>query len=154
SCPFHGWRFNLEGENSFLYQPDLFSDANRDPNDLKLIECRVETWGGFAFINMDDKALPLYETMKPFADYHDERHVGQMKLRWWYSAVVPANWKLAVEAFMEGYHVMRTHPQMLPKNSSLTTIYKAKGSSNLGNNTTNAMLKDGKGAAGVIENAI
>jgi phenylpropionate dioxygenase-like ring-hydroxylating dioxygenase large terminal subunit len=28
------------------------------------------------------------------------------------STELPTNWKLAMEAFMEGYHVMRTHPQL------------------------------------------
>jgi hypothetical protein len=27
---------------------------------------------------------------------------------------MPCNWKLAMEAFMEGYHVMQTHPQLVP----------------------------------------
>lgn len=26
--------------------------------------------------------------------------------------MLPTNWKLAIEGFMEGYHVMRTHPQL------------------------------------------
>jgi len=30
------------------------------------------------------------------------------------AARLPVNWKLAMEAFMEGYHVMATHPQLLP----------------------------------------
>ena len=29
------------------------------------------------------------------------------------AARLPVNWKLAMEAFMEGYHVMETHPQLL-----------------------------------------
>ena len=37
-----------------------------------------------------------------------------MKVEWWYAAKLPVNWKLAMEAFMEGYHVLATHPQLVP----------------------------------------
>jgi len=112
SCPFHGWRFNLEGENTFLYQPDLFAEMDRDKDDLSLRECRVETWGGCAFINLDGKAAPLRESLEPFASYLEPRGAEKMQTVWWKSTVVPVNWKLAMEAFMEGYHVARTHPQL------------------------------------------
>ncbi|MEO5586190.1 MAG: SRPBCC family protein, partial [Novosphingobium sp.] len=37
---------------------------------------------------------------------------GKLRAEWWYATELPANWKVAMEAFMEGYHVMRTHPQL------------------------------------------
>ena len=58
-CPFHGWCWGLDGANTFLYQPDLFAEHNRRPDDLSLAPVRCELWGGCAWINMDDNAPPL-----------------------------------------------------------------------------------------------
>src|ERR1700754_3187968 len=35
-CPFHGWRWNIDGENTFVFKPELFSDAQLDHADLNL----------------------------------------------------------------------------------------------------------------------
>jgi phenylpropionate dioxygenase-like ring-hydroxylating dioxygenase large terminal subunit len=114
-CPFHGWRWNMDGQNTFVYQPHLFSERAMDPEDLNLVPCRVETWGGCAFINFDNDAAPLRDCIEPFATTHDARHAEKMRVEWWTSTVLPANWKLAIEAFMEAYHVLRTHPQLVPR---------------------------------------
>jgi phenylpropionate dioxygenase-like ring-hydroxylating dioxygenase large terminal subunit len=114
-CPFHGWCFGLDGANTFMYQPDLFHETNRDPKDLALVPCRVETWGGSAFINLDENAPPLRDFLGPFADLHDVWKVEALWPEWWLSFRMPTNWKLAMEAFMEGYHVMQSHPQLLSK---------------------------------------
>ena len=38
---------------------------------------------------------------------------SRMRAEWWYACRLPVNWKLAEEAFMEQYHVVETHPQLV-----------------------------------------
>ena len=117
-CPFHGWCWNLDGSNSFVYQPELFSEAALDPDDLRLVECQVDTWAGCAFVNMDPDAPPLHASLGGLPALLDPLHVGEMRSTWWQSTVLPANWKLAMEAFFEGYHVMQTHPQLMTRHAN------------------------------------
>jgi carnitine monooxygenase subunit len=111
-CPFHGWSWNMEGKNIFVYGKHLFSEAALDDNDIALRRCRVELWGGCAFINFDDHAPSLRACIGPLAERLDQYQVDKLRAEWWYATILPANWKTAMEAFMEGYHVMRTHPQL------------------------------------------
>jgi len=111
-CPFHGWRFNSSGENTFVYGRHLFSERQLEKADLALKPCRVEVWGGCAFINFDDNAPSFRECIGPVADRLEAHGMSKLRSEWWYATVLPANWKTAMEAFMEGYHVMRTHPQL------------------------------------------
>jgi len=113
-CPFHGWCWGLDGANTFVLRPEVFDESNLGADDLSLVPVRCELWGGCAWINLDDGASPLRECIEPFASKHDEWKVGALRTEWWKSCLLPVNWKLATEAFMEGYHVPQTHPQLLP----------------------------------------
>jgi glycine betaine catabolism A len=113
TCPFHGWRYGTDGRCKFIYTPSVFEKDQLKGKDLALRECRIETWGGCAFINFDPDAPGLRESIEPFATVHDAWHVETLRTEWWLAARLPCNWKLAMEAFMEGYHVMATHPQLL-----------------------------------------
>src|SRR5581483_727846 len=114
TCPFHGWQWKTDGKCKFVYSPTLFEKDQLTRQDLALRECRLETWGGCAFINFDKEAPSLRDSIEPFATMHDAWHVESLRTEWWLAARLPVNWKLAMEAFMEGYHVMATHPQLLP----------------------------------------
>jgi phenylpropionate dioxygenase-like ring-hydroxylating dioxygenase large terminal subunit len=111
-CPFHGWRWNMEGENTFVYGRHMFSDAQLNPEDLKLQECRAEVAIGCVFINHDENAPSFRDSIGPLADRLEAHATSKLRAEWWYATELPANWKIAMEAFMEGYHVMRTHPQL------------------------------------------
>ena len=62
---------------------------------------------------MDLDAPPLMEALSPVAELLDGVGVGNMRVKWWKKVILNANWKMAQEAFFEGYHVMQTHPQLL-----------------------------------------
>jgi carnitine monooxygenase subunit len=112
TCPFHGWRYDIDGRNTFIHGRQLFSEESLNPDELDLVPVRVELWGGCAFINFDADAAPLLDYIGPIARRLDPHNVADLKIEWRLEAVVPANWKLAMEAFMEGLHVMRTHPEL------------------------------------------
>ncbi|MGB8386836.1 aromatic ring-hydroxylating oxygenase subunit alpha, partial [Mycobacterium sp.] len=112
-CPFHGWRWNLDGSNSFVFKESAFDPQCLEPDDLRLRECLVETWSGHVWINMDLDAPPLMEALSPVAELLDGVGVGNMRVKWWKKGILNANWKMAQEAFFEAYHVMQTHPQLL-----------------------------------------
>jgi len=111
-CPFHGWRWNMQGENTFVYGRDQFDEKLLDPEALKLRPVRCETWGGCAFINFDDDATPYRDLLGSRAEGLEARNMETLRSEWWIATVLPANWKIAMEAFQEGYHVMATHPQL------------------------------------------
>jgi phenylpropionate dioxygenase-like ring-hydroxylating dioxygenase large terminal subunit len=111
-CPFHGWRWNLDGTSAFVYGADEFDPELLRSDDICLQTCRIDTWGGCAWINMDPDARPLREALAPGAELLDAVGVEHMRVWWWKETVVNANWKMAQEAFHEGYHVMATHPQL------------------------------------------
>lgn len=111
-CPFHGWRWNLDGTNSLVYGEHGFAPECLRTEDLRLQECQVDTWAACAWINMDPQARPLREALAPAAAMLDEFGAEHLRVYWWKETIIRANWKLAQEAFHEGYHVMATHPQL------------------------------------------
>ncbi len=112
-CPFHGWRWNIDGSSAFVFVQEAFPPECTKAEDLHLRECLVEVWAGMVWINMDRHARPLHEALWPVADLLDGVGVGNMRVKWWKQVILEANWKLVQEAFLEGYHVMQTHPQLL-----------------------------------------
>jgi nitrite reductase/ring-hydroxylating ferredoxin subunit len=114
-CLFHGWQYNLDGSVARIFERQDWSGcSNFEDKDLRLKEVRVDTWAGWVFVNMDPDAEPLAEYLAPVPQYLDPFEIGRMRYRWYLSVKVPCNWKTGLEAFNEAYHVMGTHPQMLP----------------------------------------
>ncbi len=112
-CPFHGWCYGPDGTNSRIPRRKSFAAHNLQPDDINLVPVRCEVWGGCAWINLDDDAPPLRECIEPAASTLDAWMVESLRAEWWLACRLPVNWKLAVEAFVESYHVVQAHPQLV-----------------------------------------
>lgn len=109
-CGYHGWSFDLEGANTFIdHQEDWQGRLCGGLADLGKV--KVDTWGGWIWINLDPEAMPLAEYLHPAAAMLDPYQLQNMRPRWRKWVVFECNWKVAMEAFCETYHVSSTHPE-------------------------------------------
>jgi phenylpropionate dioxygenase-like ring-hydroxylating dioxygenase large terminal subunit len=120
-CPFHGWEWSNNGALKRIPGHWDFTEVTRATGSLR--EVKLERWGGFLFINADPAAKPLADALHVIPDHFrtfaPENRVTVSHVR----KVVPANWKLAQEAFMEAYHAAVTHPETIPFASDAHTQY-------------------------------
>ena len=111
-CSYHAWRYNLEGQCTFVLNPEDWGDRLTDDR-LKIEHVQVDTWGGWVWINMDPEAGPLREYLEPAASLLDPFELERMRYRWRMWCHFDCNWKVALEAFIEAYHVEGTHRQLM-----------------------------------------
>ncbi len=110
-CPFHGWTWNLDG--SLAHVPCAWDFPHVEPDKYRLPEVRVELWGGFVFINMDVEAESLEDFMAPMPEHFANWRLEDTYIGLHTSKILPCNWKAGQEAFVEAYHSMQTHPQLM-----------------------------------------
>ncbi len=110
-CPFHAWTWDIDGQCVGITRGEAWGDA-LDKEDMGLLGVKVDTWGGWVFINMDSEAEPLADFLGDVATNLAPFEFDKMRYRWRQYLHFPCNWKVAIEAFNEGYHVAGTHPQL------------------------------------------
>ncbi|GAB4144811.1 MAG: aromatic ring-hydroxylating dioxygenase subunit alpha [Sphingomonadales bacterium] len=124
-CPYHGWTWRLDG--SLKSVPCAWDFPHVDPDTYRLPEVKVGHWGGFIFINMDENAPPLEDYMgvlpEHFANWHLENRYVELHM----AKELPCNWKTALEAFLESYHTMETHPQLMQGVNDANVQYDVYG---------------------------
>lgn len=109
-CPFHGWSWHIDGRLKQI--PADWDFPQTATRNLSLPEIRTDTWAGFVFINPDLEAESLSSFLGPEIQKHFDRWDFENRyVAAHVSKVIRCNWKIAAEAFSEGYHVNATHPQ-------------------------------------------
>jgi phenylpropionate dioxygenase-like ring-hydroxylating dioxygenase large terminal subunit len=111
-CRFHGWRWDLDGQNSHVVERPDWGNALANER-IRLRDVRCDTWGGWVWINLDPDCKPLREYLQPVASMLGPFQLENMRYRWRQWVYFDCNWKTAMEAFIETYDVEGTHPQLL-----------------------------------------
>jgi nitrite reductase/ring-hydroxylating ferredoxin subunit len=110
-CKFHGWRWKINGETAFINDRKGYDGCLTNEN-TALVPVKVDSWGGWLWINMDPASEPLRDYLEPVATLLDPFELEKMRYRWRQWLVFPCNWKTALEAFNESHHAAITHPQL------------------------------------------
>jgi phenylpropionate dioxygenase-like ring-hydroxylating dioxygenase large terminal subunit len=120
TCKYHAWRYNLDGELTFIQQEDEFFDV--DKSQYGLVPVRCEVWEGFIFVNLDANAQPLQEYLGRLAKGIEGYPFHEMTEVYTYRAEVGANWKLFIDAFAEFYHAPVLHQGQYTKEEAAKII--------------------------------
>ena len=119
-CPYHSWTYSVAGE--LKATPNIggigihtANGFNCDLHGLKEIRCH--SWLGILFINLsgdaaafESDAAIIIERSKNLMGESAEQLLRPASTHSGTSLVVECNWKLAVENYLEAYHLPTIHP--------------------------------------------
>jgi phenylpropionate dioxygenase-like ring-hydroxylating dioxygenase large terminal subunit len=107
-CQYHSWTYEIDG-GKLVALPDErdFVDFDWEARCLPRASCDV--FGGFMFVNRDLDATPLASWIGPVAEMFKPFECESLREVYRESVIVPCNWKVAVEAFLEVYHFKHIH---------------------------------------------
>jgi phenylpropionate dioxygenase-like ring-hydroxylating dioxygenase large terminal subunit len=113
TCPYHGWEWSIDG--SLLDACDRDDFPQGDPvGKVRLVDVRVDTWGGFVWYTMDNEAPPLLKYLEPIPEIYKNFPFEKLLRIQWVRVAVNANWKFSSDNFNESYHTRTAHPQVPP----------------------------------------
>jgi phenylpropionate dioxygenase-like ring-hydroxylating dioxygenase large terminal subunit len=103
-CRYHAWTYGLDG--ALRHVPHEYGFPGLDKTTRGLVPVEATEAQGVVFVTQDAPQLPgaSLDRLPPVIG-PSYRLVGVTENE------VPANWKVVVEGFLEGYHILPTHPE-------------------------------------------
>jgi phenylpropionate dioxygenase-like ring-hydroxylating dioxygenase large terminal subunit len=109
TCPYHGWSYRLSGELLAMTARETFPALERSQLGLKTV--RVQVIFGLVFVCLAGDPPPLAEIWAGVAEefaphrFAEMQPLGSMYLEHW-----DCDWKIAMDNYLESYHVPIGHP--------------------------------------------
>lgn len=126
TCIYHGWTFANDGRLIAIADRKKFGDIDTSSRNLRELPC-------------DEKAGMIFVILTPGLPMELEKFLGGMlpdlerlNLRDWHfcgtRVIHGANWKVAYDGYLEGYHFAAAHPNTIhPRTYSNVMHYEAYG---------------------------
>jgi phenylpropionate dioxygenase-like ring-hydroxylating dioxygenase large terminal subunit len=112
-CHYHSWTYDLQGE--LIDVPDERDFVGLDKSCRSLVPLRCEMWGGWIFLNQDPDAIPLQQYLGSIPDEVADFRVDELRFIERHHFDIACNWKVAIDAFNEVYHIKHIHPNTVDK---------------------------------------
>ncbi|MEO0372470.1 MAG: aromatic ring-hydroxylating dioxygenase subunit alpha [Pseudomonadota bacterium] len=105
TCPYHAWVYELNGNLRAARE----MDEGFDPSEHGLLKAHIRIMDGLIFICTADTPPPIDAAIEDITPLIAPFRLEKLKIAHEASYPVPANWKLAVENYMECYHCGPAH---------------------------------------------
>ena len=112
-CPYHGWVYRLDGT---LRSARLFP-ATFDTSEFGLHPISLRVFHGLIFISFLSKPESFAPAERAMTHCFDAFALDKAKVAAHISYPVAANWKLALENYLECYHCAPAHPEFSQSHS-------------------------------------
>jgi choline monooxygenase len=107
-CPYHGWKYGLDGLLKGMPEFDGVQNFERSGNGL--VPVRVEIWECFVFVNLDPAAPSLQDFIGRLIPRVAPLEIGGLHYFDRRTFDIHCNWKVFVDNYLDGgYHVPYLH---------------------------------------------
>ena len=112
-CPNHSWSYSLDGR--LIARPHFHGGEKHDVNRVEchradLVEIRCVSWHDWIFVNIGGGADDFASCIEPISAKLEAYDFSTLRFTEALEFEIEANWKLAIENFIEPYHVFSCHP--------------------------------------------
>lgn len=115
-CGYHAWSFGNDGSLRGVPDQEMFLDFDKTRCGLRPIA--IDSFEGWLFINLaDPPEITLRDYLGEFGDYISGLENINEGPTFILRSHLKCNWKVASDAFLEGYHIQAIH------SSTLKTMY-------------------------------
>ncbi|GGC16801.1 (2Fe-2S) ferredoxin [Novosphingobium marinum] len=126
ACPYHGWTYANDGRLVGITEASTFGDVDKSGLGLTGLPCQ-EVAGMIFVILTPGLEIDVPAFLGGMLD-----DLAALRLDTWYylksRKMEGANWKVAYDGYLEGYHFQAAHPEtVLPRTPSNRALYEAFG---------------------------
>jgi phenylpropionate dioxygenase-like ring-hydroxylating dioxygenase large terminal subunit len=107
-CQYHSWTYEIDG-GTLVSVPDERDFVELDWTQRCLPQASCDTAAGFVFVNRNPDATPLREWLGPAWEMLEPFQGERLREVYRESRIIPCNWKVTAEAFLEVYHFRHIH---------------------------------------------
>ena len=107
-CPYHAWTYTIDGQ--LIGAPHMNEVVGFDKRDYPLHAVALETWDGFAFLNLAPRPERFADAFAPLLERFSRFNLANLRSARRIDYDVAANWKLIFQNYSECLHCPVIHP--------------------------------------------